>query len=227
MNPHQGNPEDHDLYDHNDARQTDDLDVEKPRVKVILLNHVDGVGTAGDVVDFDADTARYQLILAKKAVYASEFNLKWHKDLITGSDRLAGPSSLLSPVTIKRLALEVFALTMSQENPWTIEKGHVRNALRMGGLMVSEDLIELPSTPITGPDLSKQNKAFVIYLTINNRERVPAKIVVHHLGKEIKDQWWAGKLEPILEEQTEVLASLPYTEKTIADEEIEYDDEFS
>ena len=226
LNPHPGNPEDHDLYDHNDYKQTDELDVARPKVKVILLKHVDTIGAAGDVVEVDADIARYQLLLPKNAVYASEFNLNWYKELITGADKQAGPSSLLSPVTIKRLALEVFAVTMSDVNPWIVEKWHIRNALRTAGLLCPEDVIELPSTSISGPDSNKQNKAFIVYVTINGRERVPVKCVIHHRGIDLKEQWWAGLLEPIIEEQRQRLESLPYQERTVRDEEVIYDDDF-
>ena len=202
-----------------DAVQTED--VPAPPVKVILLQHVEGVGSAGEVLDVEANVARTQLILAQKAVYADEFNLKWFKNLIDNADRSEAPSSKLSPETIKKLRTSVFSVLMSGKKPWTIQAKHIKVALRSGGLNVPESSIFLPTEPIEGPDDEKLDKVFIVNIKINNKEIKPVRCVIHHVGQPMKEEWYAGHLKPIFESDQPILDTLPVIPKTI--EEMEDD----
>lgn len=218
INPPPLHPETTDLYEL-DAIQTDDEPA--PPVKVILLKHVEGVGSAGEVLTVEAKVARTQLILAQQAVYADDFNLKWFKDLIENADRSEAPSSKLSPETIKKLRTSVFSLLMSSTKPWTIKPYHVKVALRNGGLIVPDSSIFLPTEPIEGPDEELQNKVFIVNIKINNKEIKPTRCVIHHVGKPIKEEWYAGHLKPILISDQEILDQLPVIPKTMEEQDDE------
>lgn len=54
------------------------------------------------------------------------------------------------------------ASDMSPKNPWTVEKWHVRSALRAAGVNLPEAAITLPEEPIVGPDNVSAHSAFYI-----------------------------------------------------------------
>lgn len=210
-------PETYDLYDHEEARRTD-FDP-KPPVKVILLENVDGLGGIGDVVECQADVARYNVILSRKGVYACDFNLKYYKHLIEGSKSDLRPSSILSPFTRRQLMQSVFGVFMSDEQEWKIEKRHVLAAMRQGGLVAPPEAVQLPDRDILGPDRDKHYKVFIVHVTINNKERVPTKCMILQLNMPLKLEYYAGKLEPLLEEDRQLLDSLPIIERTVPEQE--------
>ena len=214
VNPQPDYQEVYDLYDHTNEINTND-DPKEP-VQVILLKNVDGIGGMGDVVTVPWEIARFKLIMSQKATYASEFNLKWYKELIESTKtNMLRPSSIESPFTKRGLESTVFALTLSRKTPWTINTRHIRVALRRAGVFVaSDESIILPDTPVTGPDMGKQLKVLIATVVINNHERVPTRFVITHHGVELQDDYWAGHLEPVLPEQQELLSTLPVLEKT-------------
>lgn len=57
---------------------------------------------------------------------------------------------------------------MNMNQPWTIEPWHIRSALRQNGVQVMDDkLIELPSKPISGPDMNLEGKDFAVTITVS------------------------------------------------------------
>ncbi|XP_055335865.1 39S ribosomal protein L9, mitochondrial-like [Paramacrobiotus metropolitanus] len=60
---------------------------------------------------------------------------------------------------------------LNLHTPWTLEKWHIRAALRQNGIWVPDEAIELPSQEITGPHRDQHGKYFSIFLTINKKER--------------------------------------------------------
>lgn len=72
------------------------------------------------------------------------------------------------------------AVVMNKDHPWKIEKWHIKASLRKAGYQVTEETIELPETPITGPDLLKQNKDFYVTVTVNNLEKAQLRCRIHH-----------------------------------------------
>lgn len=223
INPQPEYPESYDLYDHEYTHKPD-FDRIPIKVKVLLLDNVDGIGGKGDIVTVRAEK-KNELLLSQRAVYASEFNLKYYEDLIKNKVSFDRPSSLLVPFTSINLKQSVFPIFMSDSNPWTLTKQHIMTAFRHGGLVFPESAVEEPPPGITGPDMKKQFKVLVVHVTINNKETVPTKVMIVHLKTQLKEQFTAGKLQPLLESQRELLDSLPIIEKTVAD--VDEEDEFA
>ncbi len=195
-------------------------------IKIILLKHVEELGVAGDIVDVNRPIARFQLISGGFADYASPYNLIKYKDLIeSGAKGKVGPSSAFVFSTVRRLAKEVILVEMNDKEEWIIDRSHVRIALRKAGFVVPQNSIELPKTPISGPDIAgKQGKDFAVMITINGQEKVPVRCVVHHLGQPIKPNWFrAPRFVLLPEEQSELLATMPVQEKL---DEMEAEEEF-
>lgn len=183
----------------------------RPDVSVILLDHVEGLGVAGDIVSVRPGKARWELILPKRAVYKSAFNLEYYKDLI-GQKQKVGPSSAIVTYTQKEFENTVFNLCMSAETPWTVEKWHVRACLRRSGVVAPDDAIEMPEEPITGPDPKKNDKVFVVYITINGQERSPVRILLTQTDFPLSSHWHCGKKAPLLKSQADVLDKFPIIE---------------
>lgn len=69
---------------------------------------------------------------------------------------------------MKYLKKMVVSVSMNIDEPWTIEPWHIRVSLRkMNVFVLSDDSIELPEQPISGPDLSFEGKSFVVYITVS------------------------------------------------------------
>jgi large subunit ribosomal protein L9 len=70
---------------------------------------------------------------------------------------------------------------MNKDQPWVIEPWHIRASLRKAGYHILNDsAIQLPKEKITGPDLTKQNKQFIVWVTINKTEKARVKCRIHH-----------------------------------------------
>ena len=182
---------------------------------------MDEIGVPGDVVEVDREFARHRLLSARIAVYADEFNLKKYRELIkSGSMDRSGPSSAYVMPTVKRLVNEVIILTMNSKNPWTITRDHIRIAFRLAGFSVPNECITLPQTPITGPNIEEyEGKDFVVILTINDREKVNVRIMLHHDGQPVRLDWNRKPRYALLpEEQGELLESMPCKEAKQDDE---------
>lgn len=82
----------------------------------------------------------------------------------------------------------VLAVIMNKDVPWTLEPWHIRASFRKCGYNVAEEAITLPSKPITGPDLSLQEKEFYVTITINNLEKFKVKCRIHHWSTKITDR---------------------------------------
>lgn len=62
----------------------------------------------------------------------------------------------------------VVSVSMNKDEPWTIEPWHIRVSLRkMNVHVLSDDSIELPEHPISGPDLTLEGKSFIVYITVS------------------------------------------------------------
>jgi len=62
----------------------------------------------------------------------------------------------------------VISVSMNKDEPWTIEPWHIRVSLRkMNVHVLSDESIELPKHPISGPDLTLEGKSFVVYITVS------------------------------------------------------------
>lgn len=166
------------------------LNVKRGPVKVILTDHVPGIGLKGDVVDVKRWNAFNNLIPSQKAVYASEANLRLYRELIE-SKSTGGPSSALSALTAEQLKRKIFLIDMSDQGKWQLSAWHIRSNLRRQGLHVPLEAIELPDEAIDGPNLNHEAKDFFVTITINDNEfeRVPVHCMLHHLDQELSNDW--------------------------------------
>lgn len=79
------------------------------------------------------------------------------------------------------LEFKTFWLIMNKDHPWEIEPWHIRASLRKAGFQILHDsAIELPKEKITGPDMAKQGKEFIVTVTINKTEKAKVKCRIHH-----------------------------------------------
>lgn len=69
---------------------------------------------------------------------------------------------------MKYLKRIVVGVSMNKNEPWTIEPWNIRVSLRKMNIHVlSDDSIELPKEPISGPDLTLEGKSFIVYITVS------------------------------------------------------------
>lgn len=187
----------------------------EPKLKLILLATVDELGIPGDVVEVDREFGRHHLLSSQIAVYADDYNLAKYRELIEGgSHDRSGPSSAFVMPTIKRLSKEVIIVPVNDINPWTLTVDHLRIAFRSAGYTVPNECITLPETPISGPNVEAyQGKDFAVKLTINNKETVHVRCLIHHKGLPLRLDW---NREPrfiaLPDEQGELLKTMPTTE---------------
>lgn len=195
-------------------------------LKVILLQHVEELGIPGDIVEVEAPYGRFQLISAKKADYYCDYNLKKYKQLIeSGAEGRTGPSSAFVMTTVRKLAKEVILLEMNSKEQWQLQKWHVKVALRKAGYVVPEEAIRLPETSINGPDIEgKEGKDLAVEITINNKEKVAVRCMIHHMGQPLSSDWFrAPRFVLLPEEQSELLNSMPVQQRLEEDVDKEED----
>lgn len=108
---------------------------------------------------------------------------------------------------MKELQRKVYSIIVSKEQPWTLEPWHIRSSLRKAAVHILHDsAIKLPAQKITGPDLSKENKLFIVEVKINNTEVAKVKCVLHHWSTNPVDrlpyhfEFFKKKLEPLFPE---------------------------
>lgn len=185
----------------------------KEPVKVILTTSIDGLGSKGQTVEVSRHKARNELLLPGLAVYASPENLKKYSNFVQELKE-DQPSSEYSRQTARSLSLRVISVSMNMSNPWQIEPWHIRVAFRKAGIIVPEEALTLPSQPITGPDLSLENKEFLVRVKINNKEEAPVRCRIHHYATDVRErlpwvrEFWKHPVEPIFPEEASVLNDL-------------------
>ncbi|UMM14033.1 hypothetical protein L5515_002020 [Caenorhabditis briggsae] len=154
-------------------------------IKVILLQDVEGIGHQFDTVSVDRTLARKDLLLSKKAVYASPFDLKYYADMKTRmADELA--SRVRIPYELKVVGRDlqkmVVPIKVNMENEWTIDTKVVKSSLRQMGVFVAENTIFLAAKPICGPNFDIEAKLFRFYLVVNQQYIVPMLGRVTHIS---------------------------------------------
>ena len=185
---------------------------QKP-LEIILTKYVENVGEKGDKIKMRQHKAYQQFLLPGLAVYASPDNIK--KYYIDRKDQTQTFSSLYVPSTMYKLSRCCLCVEMSIENPWVLEKWHIRTHFRRRHFVVAEDAITLPEKEISGPNLDIQNKEFYVTVTINKTESVKVRCKIHHVtldySKELPlpPEYYKVPGEAIFKEDQEVLDSLP------------------
>lgn len=175
----------------------------RPNLQVVLTAFVEGVGDKGDIVEMRPAKAYNNFLLTGLAVYNTPENrAKYEKTEV--EKQVVTHSSPHAARTVNVLESRVYAIIMNKNNPWILEPWHIRVALRKAGINALEECIELPKTPITGPDLDKQNKEFIVTVTVNNVEKARVRCRIHHWSNEPSDrlpyvyEHWKLPAEPLL-----------------------------
>ncbi|KAG7165087.1 39S ribosomal protein L9, mitochondrial-like [Homarus americanus] len=187
----------------------------KEPLKVILLASVDGLGSKGQIVEVKPSRARYHLLLPGLAVYASPENIEKYSNIMKQvSEDEDQPSSQFARKTVQELSSRVISVSMNMKNPWKVEPWHVRVAFRKAGIVLPEEALTLPSNPIVGPDLSLQEKEFLVKVKVNNKEEAPVRCRIHHYATNPRERipWkgfhWEYPAEPLFLEEAPVLEEL-------------------
>ncbi|KAH7944854.1 hypothetical protein HPB49_001275 [Dermacentor silvarum] len=161
-------------------------DKKKPNIDIILTQFVEGLGNKWDIVSVRPFYGLLKLIVPGLALYATPENLKLREKMRVVN---LGPvfSTRTSPVTIRMLKSKIIRLPMNRDQGWTVEPWHLRSALRQAGITVPEEAIELPETPITGPDYAgKENKVFLATIYVNKVDKGMIPFRIQHVGKAVR-----------------------------------------
>lgn len=174
----------------------------RPNLEVVLTAFVEGVGDKGDVISLKEHYVYNKLLLPGLAVYKTPENLlKYAKTEV--EKEIIAHSSPFAQRTVNVLESRILAVVMNKDNPWVIEPWHIRASLRKAGIHATDDCIELPKEPITGPDLLKQNKEFNVTVTVNNLEKATVKCRIHHWSSDTSErlphvhEHWKESAEPL------------------------------
>ncbi|XP_055601432.1 39S ribosomal protein L9, mitochondrial-like [Uranotaenia lowii] len=174
----------------------------KPNLEVVLTAFVEGIGSKGDVVSLKPNEAYNKLLLPGLAVYKTpEAIAKYATEKDVQEEQLH--SSAQAARTVSKIEETILAVVMNKDQPWVIERWHIKVALRKAGIYVPEDAITLPETPITGPDLLKQNKEFICTVTVNNLEQARLRCRIHHWSTDPSErlpyvfEHWKNQAEPL------------------------------
>jgi len=187
--------------------------VEEPRqpeheVKLILMRTVDTYGKKGQIVSVRYKFAHKHLLIPGFAVYHTEENLEKYKDILI-PENIQHHSSESSRILMNYWSARVLDVIMNMDVPWTIEKWHIRVALRKHGLWTSEDRITIPGGEISGPDLSLDGKEFVSVVDVSHLEKLKIRCRIHHYSNEreqnrdaeLSPAWYLKMAEPVWEHE--------------------------
>lgn len=177
--------------------------IRKSDISVILTDYVEGIGYKGDLVTTRPNKAYTKLLLTGLAVYDTPENRQKYDTEARLKEERRSP---FIDRTVNVFARRLVAVCMNKFEPWVIEPWHIRASMRKAGLYVLNDSqIQLPKTPITGPDLAKQSKEFYVTVTINKTDKARVRCRLHHVCLDPKkrepwtSEWWeqpAGLLFP-------------------------------
>lgn len=152
--------------------------IKKPDIDVILTDYVDGLGYKGDLIKMPPQKAYNNLLLTGMAVYDTPENREKYETEARLKEERQSPFIVRTKNVFNYKCVTVF---MNKFNSWQIEPWHIRVSMRKAGLYVRDDSqIELPKTPITGPDMEKDGKEFYAMVTIANEEKARVRCRLHH-----------------------------------------------
>lgn len=179
--------------------------IKKPDISVILTDYVEGIGYKGDLVTLRPNMAYNRLLLPGLAVYDTPENRQKYD---TEARLNVENRSPFIERTVNVFGKRLVSVCMNKFNPWVIEPWHIRASMRKAGLYVLHDSqIELPKTPITGPDLAKENKEFFVTVTINKTEKARVRCRLHHVCLDPKKrepfvfEYWKQPAELLLPDE--------------------------
>uniref|UniRef100_A0A915ACP9 Large ribosomal subunit protein bL9m n=1 Tax=Parascaris univalens TaxID=6257 RepID=A0A915ACP9_PARUN len=154
-------------------------------IKVILLEDVEGVGQQFDVVDVNRRLARTDLLLSRKAVYASPFDLEYYaavkeklKDELAARIRIPYDWLLVG----RHLMKTVVAVHVSMDNPWTLDRRIIKCALWQAGINATDEAIFIGEEAISGPNLEMEARLIRFYVVICKQYIVPMLGRISHIS---------------------------------------------
>ncbi|KJH44948.1 ribosomal protein L9 domain protein [Dictyocaulus viviparus] len=153
-------------------------------LKVILLQDVEGVGYQFDVVEVDRRLARTDLLLTRKAVYASPFDLEYYAKI---KEQMADELSkkIRIPYEYIRLGRDLQALVVPIRvnivNKWTIDKSVLRTSLRLVGVDMLDDAIFFEEV-ISGPNFEIEAKLIRFYVVVLKQYIIPMLGRISHIS---------------------------------------------
>ncbi|OZC07650.1 ribosomal protein L9 domain protein [Onchocerca flexuosa] len=160
-------------------------------LKVILLKDVEGIGNQFDIVEVNRRLARTDLLLTRKAAYASPFNLQYYgemkekmKDELAKRVRIPYDYILLERELIKK----VISLRVSMENPWLLDKLIVKVSLRQEGIEVTDDMIFLENKNLRGPNIELEAHLLRFYVVVCNQYIIPMIGRICHISSDESKQ---------------------------------------
>ncbi|XP_046383932.1 39S ribosomal protein L9, mitochondrial [Ischnura elegans] len=183
-------------------------------IRVVLATYVEGLGNRGDIVSVKPTFGYQNLILPGLGVYCTPENVEKYTSGSHSKD-VDEHSSPNAEKTVKFLSRLVLAVVMNKDMPWTLEPWHISMSFRKAGIAVPEKAITMPQYPIKGPDLSLENKQFLVKVTVNGLETAMVRCRIHHWSTTLADRLpfveahWRQKAEAIFPEEEEVMKSLP------------------
>lgn len=152
---------------------------EERQVKLLLIDDVEGLGVAGQLVEVNYRLGASKLIAMRKAEYVSDFALKHYK---FGPRSEQSPSTALSPRTVRLLKKREFLLPVGKQAK--IEPWHLSLSLRLAGFYCSPKNIDANSIETK----LENNEVFVkCVVIVNNHERVDVKFVFPSLDDVVED----------------------------------------
>jgi len=179
-------------------------------IDVVLTSRVPGIGNKGDVISMKRTSAYYKLLLPGYADYATPELLEYSNNLKKDTALKEKEVSLSEEVCIGYLQKKCLLVIMNKETKWTLEPWHIRASFRISGIHVSsDDCIEIPTQPITGPDLGLEGKEFFITAILNKKHKIKVRCRLHHWSTAIADrlpypkEYWLDDAEKIFPEGNE------------------------
>lgn len=159
-------------------------------VELMLTEYVEGIGHKGEIVSVPRHDAYYSLLPTKRAVYPTEELI----ELFAESRATLSQKSKVSPYAMKTkeflddMLLEIPLNFEAEEEKgkveWTLNRDHVRIALRYKKVMCPNASIELTQT-INSKNYKESGEFFYVNININDyvSTSLKCKIVPVNIGK--------------------------------------------
>ncbi|KAI6240245.1 RIBOSOMAL-L9 domain-containing protein [Aphelenchoides fujianensis] len=161
-------------------------------IKVILLEDVEGVGHQFDVLDVAHKTARDELLLPRKAVYASLFDLAYYGRL-KEEMREELEQKVRIPFEYVRLGRELMSklipIHVSVDKKWKIDSQIVYTSLYENDIRTTPDAVHVPERfQYDGPDFEREAALLRFYLVIDKIYVIPMLGRVSHISTDEQSQ---------------------------------------
>lgn len=180
----------------------------RPNLDIVLTTFVNGVGDRGDIVSVPRNQAYNKLLLPGLGVYKTDESIAKYANNKDETKDKVEHSSPYAERTVNVMERRGLTIVMNKDEPWVLEPWHVRASLRKAGVYAVEEAIELPKEPITGPDLKKQGKEFIVTVTVNNLEKARIPCRIHHWSTDPSNRLpyqvdpWKLPAEPLFGKET-------------------------